>query len=141
MLIAEQFVINITEEEQKITQFHILLARNKIFPFSLLPATSHNQPTKDGLVLKYKSRPLEIQMQAWWKTIVSWPGLMSINTYNSFVVDIRQLFCNQLAILTMLSLTHQPDCHSTRKVTLENQVACTKYMKQSFKILQPTCTV
>ena len=65
--------------KQKITWFHVLLASNKIFLFhSYQSAGTFNQQTMVCL---------EVQTQAYgnsnvclvmfWKTAVSWPGLMS----------------------------------------------------------------
>ena len=51
------------EHIQKIMWFHILLARNKIFP-SLIPVNSHVEPKYNDTVLKKLPSPLEIQSYA-----------------------------------------------------------------------------
>ena len=73
--------------------------------FSLLPANNHIQPTNDGLVLKYKPRPLEIQMYTWKlnRCITTWfdVPLIPIYVYNSFFKFCsrhKRLFCNQLSL-------------------------------------------
>ena len=70
--------------------------------------------------------------QAWFDV----PSTTTIPT-SSFIVDIDGCFVTSyhLFFMTTLPLTCQPDCLLTHEVTLENQVACIKYMKQNFKIL------
>ena len=62
-----------------------------------------------------------------WFDVPSTPTIHS----SSFVADIDGYFvinCH-LILLTMLPLIRQPDCLLTHEVTVENQVACTKYTK------------
>ena len=79
-----------------------------------------------GSVLKHR------YITAWFDV----PSTTTIPSSNS-VVDIDSCFVTRdhLILLTTLPLTRQPDCLLTHVVTHENQVACTKYMKQSFKTL------
>ena len=124
------------EIKQKITWFHFL-ARNKIFPS--FTVTSH-QPH----LANKRWSCLEVQIQASGNSnvhlanilenccITAWFDVPSTPTIpsSSFVVDIDGYFVTSHHLVF-----RQLDCLPTHKVTLESQVASTKYMKQSFKTL------
>ena len=131
--------------KQKIMWFHILLARNAIFPFFAVtrsPATFGQQT----MVLSCSTSPcLKSSPGNVWKTTVSLiHGLVwcPINTYNSFFQlcsRCRQLLFNyHLIFLTTLFLTlesvQEPDCYPDTRIDT-CKLGCLLPRKQSFQTL------
>ena len=87
------------DHTQKITWFHILLARNTIFPFLLLPGHQPHLANR-GSCLEVQAQASNLCLAMFWKTAVSMiHSLVScpINTYNSFFQFCsrhRRLLCN-----------------------------------------------
>ena len=114
------------DHTQKITWFHIL-ARNTIFPFSLLPGHQPHLANRRWSCLAVQALVSNLHLAMFWKMAVS-PiyGLVwcPINTYNSFFQfcnRCRRLLCNYyLIFLTRLSLilesTREPDCHPDTRI-------------------------
>ena len=120
--------------KQKITWFHILLARNNIFPPFTVTSYQPHLANKRWSCLEVQTQASgnsNVRLAMLWKTAVSQPGLMSHQHLQFLLLACRdrQLFCNysyHFIFLTTLPLTRQPNCLPTHEVTLENQVACTK---------------
>ena len=138
------------DRTQKITWFHILLARNTIFHFLLLPGHQPQSANRRWSCLAVQALASNLCLAMFWKTALSMVSLIygqvwcPINTYNSFFQfcsRCRRLLCNYyLIFLTTLFLTlepaREPDCHpNTRIDTNTCKIGCLLLRKQSFQTL------
>ena len=130
------------DRTQKITWFHILLARNTIFPFFAVPGHQPHLAKRRWSCLAVQALASNLHLSMFWKMAVS-PihGLVwcPINTYNSFFQFFsrcRRLLCNcHLIFLTTLFLTLEPvqesDCHPDTRIPT-CKLGCLLPRKQSF---------
>ena len=110
------------DHTQRITRFHILLARNTIFLFFAVTSHQPHLSNRRWSCLEVQPLASNLRLAMFWKTAASLIHCLvccPINTYNSFFQFCsrhRWLLCNyHLIFLTMLSLTlepaWEPSCH------------------------------
>ena len=83
--------------------FHVLQARNKIFPFLQIPAIYLIKSTNDGLVFQYFWKFKIMHLTMFWKITQSYIWVTTV-PYSSVIIDVDN--CSVVITLT-LSVTLQ----------------------------------